>query len=662
MKNLGQHFSNLENRRYDITSTCNVTYQGIDFSGVAGSTWELTMNHTYHELLKSISECFTVDETGGDKGTSKLNVQQLRNLKSTLHSYLAFFGKTEDSRVGVEMTSSFDESVASYLREIDVSHRTKRDRRHHLRAIRRHFGTLTANNSIRLPKLTSLSAELRLALAKADIAPKTLAKRCGVSPSAMQRWLAGALPNRRGVPALRRIEAELGLARDTLAGLITTDPLTARQTEQQIEFRMNLGKRCEDRYYLPLSDFSESLKGDWKALFDYKTAVTPTYERSARGVWRMIPKATSEIKCPLVEKGSNVSPTAFITLNFVRAYLGFLMRPVGDGGWGLSSEEAQTLAWLAHPEALSAFLEFRTERSAGLKHRGQKVFCLAVASLIRVETGYLRQREELLNSLPESYRPTPPDSWVTMCDRAHKLLAAWSKVSNGTSRVPEEPLAHLLDLDEPIQPILKAIRDIEQAAAAAFPGSVQQAILKRDALLLALLVSNPLRARTIRSLTVTQSNNGSVYRTSQGWRIRLARAQLKNGEGSAGERYDVAISAWVGKILEEYIEEFRPVIASKDNRYLFPSSRSDKIWADLGKHVFKLTKRYIPACNGISPHGFRHLVATTWLKKFPNCFLQVAELLNDKLETVMSAYAHLKRDGSLQQHNEQLEALRETLR
>jgi site-specific recombinase XerD len=167
----------------------------------------------------------------------------------------------------------------------------------------------------------------------------------------------------------------------------------------------------------------------------------------------------------------------------------------------------------------------------------------------------------------------------------------------------------------------------------------------------------------MQSLTICPSGAGSVYRTDKGYRLRLTPSQLKNGEGDAGKRYDVAIAPWVTGMLDEYIEEYRPVLAKDPNDpYLLLSSRSAGFWTEMGKHVFKVTKRYIRGCSGISPHAFRHLVATTFLMKNPNCFLQVAELLNDQLSTVIEAYAHLKRDDSLTSHNSNVDALFSQLR
>lgn len=658
MKNLGHEFNLLEEHRYAVTTTYNDTFQAIVTGALAGSTWEPIMAITYHQVAQAVSDIYSTAGTTSDGVEPAPASQQARNVRSTLHSYLAFVGKTLESRVGVELTVKFHQTVSEYLKAIDVSGRTKRDRKHHLNVIYQTYEGMIAGANTRPKKETTLCAELRLAVANSGIPPKTLAKKAGVSPSALQRWLAGAMPNQRGLVTLRRVESHLGLERDSLTRHVIEDKATEKSEVQKVEYREKLRHRCTDTYYLPLTDINASLQREWKALFDHKTSVAPAQERSVRGVWRMIPQQMSDIKCALVTKGDAVSPAALIVLNYVRGFVGFLMRPISKGGWGLSSDDAQTLAWFAHPDAVSSYLEFMTERSNGVKHGGQKILSLAVSALVRERTGYVRQRADLCLALPEAYRPVSPETWQTMCDRTYKLAKAWARASKETHRSPDEPIAPLLALEEPLLPVLEAIKRIERNALAALPGSKVQAILKRGALLLALLVSNPLRARTIQSLTVKSNNAGSVYRTPQGWRIRLSKSQLKNGHGAAGNRYDVAIAPWVSEMLDEYVEEHRPVLASADNSYLFPSSRSEGIWADLGKHVMKLTKRYIDGCCGISPHSFRHLVATAWLKRYPNSFMQVAELLNDRLETVMNNYAHLKRDDSLSMLNAHLDSLR----
>jgi integrase len=99
------------------------------------------------------------------------------------------------------------------------------------------------------------------------------------------------------------------------------------------------------------------------------------------------------------------------------------------------------------------------------------------------------------------------------------------------------------------------------------------------------------------------------------------------------------------------------LLGDQQSKYLFVSARSVGIWAGMSARIFTITRRYIPGCPGFSAHAFRHLVATDWLTHFPNDYVTVAQLLNDKLETVMAHYAHLRRDTSFQRYEEHLNAM-----
>ena len=77
----------------------------------------------------------------------------------------------------------------------------------------------------------------------------------------------------------------------------------------------------------------------------------------------------------------------------------------------------------------------------------------------------------------------------------------------------------------------------------------------------------------------------------------------------------------------------------------------------MSSHIQKLTKRHVVGSPGFGPHALRHLVATDWLRKNPDDFLTVAELLGDRLQTVLDNYAHLKRDGSFSRYEARIEEL-----
>jgi integrase len=340
----------------------------------------------------------------------------------------------------------------------------------------------------------------------------------------------------------------------------------------------------------------------------------------------------------------------------MRQFLGVVLRLQPEmGGLSWASRPTQTMAFLAHPRALECYLQWMTDQSDGVRHKGQKVFASFVASLLRPETGFLwQQPEHFRGKLPEEFRPTTNHEWQKMCEGAHKFLRDYMRGATGVSRNPQEPISDLLASPDPFKPVMDAITRIQEDAAASLPGGIAQARHKRNALLLSLLLSNPLRARTLASLTWLPNGQGSLRGNSTlGWRIVLQAAQLKNG-GSQSRAYSVKVADWVKPLLDEYVEEYRDTLLDgKNSQYLLVGDMRGGIWTDMAKTVLKLTRRYIPGSPGFGAHAFRHLVATTWLRKNPGDYLTVAELLNDTLATVLANYAHLRMDDSFARYESQ---------
>lgn len=653
----GQKFNWLEICRYGVTPFHNDGPQVTRFNSytihtASPTTWELVMQITYRELCDALKKHFNPEEVE-DAGRT----QSYRNHISSLNSYLASVGKTLDSRVGVELGSGFDDSLKHYLEIIQVAPRTKRDRRNHLRLIRRLHGELAACSRKPDQAPTSLSIELRTAIAKSGLEPKTLAKRVGASTSALQRWLKGAMPNKRGIPSLHRLESALGFSRGHLVSLLKENVTSAGLIPAKIDYRDKLRELTKDRYILPESELTPEFAAEWRALLDYKTCICPILERQDRAKWRCIPKGTSKRMSPLVQLGNSVCPSGNIALQRIRGFFGVILMSPNNSGMLPEAETnlPQTLAWLAYPGALNTYLNWMTQRSGGVMHQGQKVFCRFVAALLRPSTGYLWQSSKLAERLPESCRPRTPDEWRLLCEQGHKVTAAWIRESTGVSRDPALPISGLLELEQPLKPIMDAIDLIEQAAAEASSGSLTEALLRRDSLLVAMLLSNPLRVRTMMSITWSANGTGTLHGNAKsGWRLRLQDFHSKNGKGV----YDVRIATFVKSRLEAYLEEYRGVILGNgESQYLFVSSRSNGMWEGMESHVPELMRRYVKGSLGFGAHAFRYLVATDWLTRYPNDYLTVAELLNDKIETVIKHYAHLKKDTSFQRYEEHLNSM-----
>jgi integrase len=69
------------------------------------------------------------------------------------------------------------------------------------------------------------------------------------------------------------------------------------------------------------------------------------------------------------------------------------------------------------------------------------------------------------------------------------------------------------------------------------------------------------------------------------------------------------------------------------------SIKVNTLYSIIRRHSARHIAHHTPS--GFGPHAMRHIGATAFLKQNPGAFPLVAQLLNDKLETVMHEYGHL---------------------
>ncbi|RQG99827.1 hypothetical protein [Paraburkholderia dinghuensis] len=651
-------FNGLGNVRYTVTFADNVGA----WQSSRGSTDDACMELTYTDLITRHKQLLLADSP-----ESKSRHQIFRNHVSTLVSYLSFNGKTTESKVGVEMLSAFDKRTRDYTESLQLAPRTILDRRSHLRAWRELANAVLAATGVTRDShdansgVSKFTRALRTAFAAQSEAPKTIARMAGASTSAVQRWLNGAVPNQRALPSLTRIEHALGLERNALRNLITQRPQAGDSPARgatTIPYRARQKAHTQAPYLLPESELCPGLLEEWNDFFSYKTATNPSFNRRKNSEWRLLPKSKIATKLSAAAHSGNLGcVTAHIAFNMLRAYFGFLRMPRRDGGFGIPQTELTTLAWFAVPDAVNSYLEFRTRRSDGIVHWGQKGFASFVCSLTSIDTGFLTQQPELGARLPKKWGDAI--TFESMCAKTHGLASAWKRKANGKSRNPEEPIRGLLVLSEPLAPLFRAITALDEAAANAAPGSLDEALHKRNALLLAMLIANPLRRRNFVLMTYAEDGSGNLYRRHDGFRLRFEAVDFKNEHGAANSAYDAPLPPDLSSRIEEYLQEFRPRLVRLNPfaPWVFPS-RDGTRWDDLSRQIERVTKRLIPETPGFGTHAVRHLVPTDYLRKHPEDYPTVALLLHDKLETVIANYAHLRQDHSFSRWQEHLQTIR----
>lgn len=604
--------------------------------------------------------------------------QLLRNHSSTLNTFLLHIGKTLESKVGTELLQGFEEAAAKFVSTTSPTNKkTAADKLSILRAWRATAESFTKKRKLRNAALASgvatpFQLELHVAIEKSGKQKKGLAREAAINNCTLHRWLNGTPPNdKTSVPAIHRLENSLGLERGYLEKLMPPPnrlPTPIARKEDAFSRRHSVNSR--DRYFLLREHISEPLKNEWFEFIRYKTIESPIgLERSPLGRWQTLPPELCKphlVKDPWIQPVPNeICATASRVFSSIRGFLGFLSRipsPDGDiarGGVGLPLAEVQTLALFVIPEFVQGFLQYMKARAGNIAHTGHGVLAGFISTLVHPEYGYLLQQPERYK-LIEKY--AKDRSWDALCAEVMSICEKWQLASAGNkSRNPETPINLLLRLDAPLEPLFRAISDLDKTADKKAEGGVRKAKLKRNAMILALAIANPLRERT---LTVTKyvapgtdsEYESNLYKTDSGeWHLAFSKEHFKN-RSSKKEDYDAPLPGWITKRLEEYLTKYRPLLIQKchDCPWLFPSSQDGKMLSDLSGIINRTAQLYIPEVKRIRAHAVRHIVATDFLAKNPGQFDVVSQLLHDNFETVYQTYAHKKKDSAFKAYDEHM--------
>ena len=656
----------LQQIRYSITDFNNGGCDRYEIGNALGWPKKIKMAATFENLISAhVSRMRNASKSASIE-------QIIRNHVSALNGYLTFIERTRTSEIEDKFFTCSEILVENYLTSTELSERSKSDRRGLLKSWGETYELIRDDSNypkldqsgkliIRIPKKilekSLFENGLRKRLKDAGLVPKAAARMANISCSAIQRWMNGSLPNNTTIDSLEKLDITLGIPSGELRGLLNESNRKAtNSTFNRFRERQKINRL--DDYRLGKNELTTELKTEWNDLFTYKTSTFGgELNRSLKGRWALADIGVSAlIPNQLNSKGKKVCATADSYWSCISAFLGFLRYSKEKGGYGLKTSEVQTLAWLAVPDAINQYLEFLTERSDGLKHSTHRVFCSYVMSLTNAENGYLTQMPNFLNKLPTINQ----DEWLSQCKKTNKVCAFWKSESNDASRAPEEPIDWMLKLDDPLEPVFDAMRRLRSVSDAAPKKSMLGAIARRNELILGLFVANPLRVKNMMTLTYKVNNSGNLYRSSNGgWNLRIPITQFKNGAKINDKTYDVEIGKWLHHLIEDYVRDFRQLfIRGQDLGFLFLTSKGRKV-QNMSSLIRTLTIEHIPGCIGFGPHAFRHLIATDWLKKNPNDFYTVANLLNDSIEVVIKHYAHLKKEVSFQRYgnyiNSQLE-------
>lgn len=618
-------------------------------------------------LIFSQVKAVMAERAGLDGMPSKKN---LSNANAALGDFLERLELSWAMPIGDTLRGRFGDLIETYRKELQASGASPghvRNRAWLLRFWAHLVSTLDHESAVAAKEPTPFTVALCALFAASGRKPTPTAKAVKISPSTLKIWLSGGIPARDQLAAVSRLEEVCHKAPGYLTALLPTrTPSRASMKRDRAQSTNAYRKRQkglrEDRYALPLPvmEAHETLNPQWIELLRDKTQSsqrskasgvtwTPdmldqlydTPEKALADPWRTRPLKIGEAPRWGECLDGHYIPTGGKRLKQVRMLLGWASRPVAEGGAGLALDKL-TLALCADYKLVRRFTTFRISRN-GFPTATDTEFLTTMARLLS-EHAYLPRTP----AIGASIGINDPVAWEKHCaearDKILRMRKSLGRVAVKLSRDPTEPIKDVLELESPIDALVRGVKRLE-GDKASYPGSLEKYWI-RDLLLMTLVTSNPLRAENLSRLTYREDNTGHVRRTPTGWRIFIPNSEMKGIHGAAEDRdYDQPIDPNTCVYLEQYLA-YRSQFRESD--YLFaPSSKRSKnlYWKSksLSERFADLLRRYVPECpDGSGIHSARHIVATHIVVTTGD-YILAAHLLHDEEETVRRNYAHLLR-------------------
>jgi integrase len=178
------------------------------------------------------------------------------------------------------------------------------------------------------------------------------------------------------------------------------------------------------------------------------------------------------------------------------------------------------------------------------------------------------------------------------------------------------------------------------------------AVMAQIAVALEILLMAPMRMRNLRHLDLDQ-HLVRPARSDDALHIVIRGPEVKNRM-----ELDYPLPAESAALIGRYLERFRPLLASTENRALFPGAaggaKSDNV---LARQITKTVFRYIGI--GVNPHLFRHIAVKLHLDRHPGEHTVVTHALgNRSIDMTALHYAGLETAAAVRYFDETVQSLR----
>jgi hypothetical protein len=591
------------------------------------------------------------------------------NLESALRSFLEERQIDWDEEIRRTLRSEFTHTVRAHINALRGQERNPsyiKNRKHLLTRWHKILRALDHDRASVIGNLTPLQEALKKLIGSTSV--RSVAIAAHIPVASLRRWIDGQIPQRSKVFYLSRLEEHFHLESGELVNLFPMriglpNSTPGLESAPRNEYRAGLSRKVKEPFRMTPKVTPAHIREDWIGLMRHKSGLgralssvsglttNSTLSRvlkkgDPRITWRTREADPFEVQngnsWPYILDGVWV-PTAGIRFNDLAAYMGWAMQPPEKGGCGMRPDEL-TLGMFADKTLLMRYLDWHIEHT-GKIHGGPIVFLHFVASLCHPVTGYLVTRRELGDrfgcSTTEAWKKylTEVKEWLRK--EIEPKIAAEQRLS-GRSRDQEKVIGDILAMARPLDALAEVVKRLERRLSKA--NGLEELRAARDVMLVALLMSNPLRALNLKRMRYLADNSGHLRRTPEGgWKLFIPRREFKNIHGAAKNRdYDMEIDPAVWPFITRYLKTYRPMFGTERPELVFVSEKNRaREWKGLNKRFRGLTKSLIPRCDGFGPHCVRDIYATQVIKQSKGDYIAAAEALHDDAETVKRSYWHL---------------------
>lgn len=254
-------------------------------------------------------------------------------------------------------------------------------------------------------------------------------------------------------------------------------------------------------------------------------------------------------------------------------------------------------------------------------------------------TPQIGQVADLLRQIGKFYTNSSEQDNAQLCKWTKKARVPYTEMTPKNRRLIEEVSPHR-------QALLNLPDALWQDARAAGP-TRRGAILCKQALMVALLTSCPMRLANLQHLRIEQHLLRQDPKTMAFSAILIAQGETKNNVSLT-----FPLHPRIANLLTSWLQDYRNLLAAPGNPYLFPGSGLNPMTQPGLRDAIK-TVTHERLGVAINPHAFRHLAADQFLQQRPGDYENVRRILGHKrLETTTRAYCHGENKAALNLYDE----------